>query len=250
MPKNKTEIVYGLHAVRHVIEQSPETILDLWIQASSRSSAVKQLITMAESNSLLLQQVPRASLDKLADGHRHQGVVVRRQKSTMKKGADLESLLENLDNRSVLFLILDVVQDPHNLGACLRTADAAGVTAVIIPRDNSVGITAVVRKVASGAAETVNIIYVANLARAMRQLQDAGIWLVGTTGEAGEILFDVDLTVPLALVMGGEGKGLRHNTKKHCDRLVSIPMQGRIESLNLSVATGICLYEAVRQRNR
>jgi 23S rRNA (guanosine2251-2'-O)-methyltransferase len=250
MPKDKTEIVYGLHAVRYVIEQSPETILDFWIRASSRSSAVKQLITMAESKSLLLQQVPRATLDKLADGHRHQDVIVRRQKSTVKKGADLQSLLKNLDNKSALFLILDGVQDPHNLGACLRTADATGVTAVIIPRDHSAGITASVRKVASGAAETVDIIYVANLARAMRQLQEAGIWLVGATGEAGESLFDVDLAVPLAFVMGGEGKGLRHNTKNHCDRLVSIPMQGRIESLNLSVATGICLYEAIRQRNR
>jgi len=250
MSKNKTEIVYGLHTVQHAIEQSPETILDFWIQASSRSSAVKQLITMAESKSLLLQQVPRATLDKLTDGHRHQGVVVRRQKPTVKKGADLQSMLNNLDIKSALFLILDGVQDPHNLGACLRTADATGVTAIIIPRDHSVGITASVRKVASGAAETVDIIYVANLARVMRQLQDAGIWLVGTTGEAGENLFNVDLTGPVALVMGCEGKGLRHNTRKHCDRLVSIPMQGRIESLNLSVATGICLYEVVRQRNR
>jgi 23S rRNA (guanosine2251-2'-O)-methyltransferase len=250
MSKDKTEIVYGFHAVQHVIEQSPEAILDFWIQASSRSSAVKELITMAESKSLLLQQVPRATLDKLTDGRRHQGVVVRRQKSIVKKGADLQSLLKNINTKFALFLILDGVQDPHNLGACLRTADAAGVTAVIIPRDHSVGITASVRKVASGAAETVDIIYVANLARAMRQLQEAGIWLIGTTGEAGENLFDVDLTAPLALVMGCEGKGLRHNTKKHCDRLVSIPMQGRIESLNLSVATGICLYEVVRQRNR
>lgn len=250
MSKDKTEIVYGIHAVRHVIEQSPETILDFWIQVSSTSSAVKQLINFAESKSLLLQQVPRASLDKLADGHRHQGVVVRRQKSIVKKGADLQSFLKNIDNKSALFLILDGVQDPHNLGACLRTADAVGVTAVIIPKDHSAGITASVRKVACGAAETVDIIYVTNLARAMRQLQEAGIWLIGTTGEAGENLFSVDLTVPLALVMGGEGRGLRHNTKKHCDRLVSIPMQGSIESLNLSVATGICLYEAVRQRNR
>jgi len=250
MPKDKTEIVYGLHAVRYVVERSPETILDFWVQASPRSAALKQLIKMAESSSLPLQEVPYATLDKLANRNRHQGVVLRQRKAPLTQGGDLQSLLDNLDKETALFLILDGVQDPHNLGACLRTADAAGITAVIVPRDHTASVTAAVRKVASGAAETVNVIYVTNLARSMRQLQEAGVWLVGTANEASESLYDVDLTIPLAVVMGGEGKGLRHNTKKHCDRLVSIPMQGSIENLNLSVATGICLYEAVRQRKR
>ena len=248
MPKDKTEIVYGVHAVRHVIERSPESILDFWIQALPRSAVLKQLIELAGSNSLLLQEVPRPTLDKLAGGNRHQGVVLRQRKPPLQREGDVQSLLDNLDKKSALFLILDGVQDPHNLGACLRTADAAGVTAVIIPRDHTVSVTATVQKVASGAAETVTVISVANLARTLRRLQEAGIWLIGTDDEANESLYSVDLTTPLAFVMGAEGSGLRHNTKQYCDRLVRIPMHGSIGSLNLSVATGICLFEAVRQR--
>ena len=250
MKKENTGIVYGVHAVRHVLEHSPETVLDFWVVSSAETDAVRQLTAMARTCALAVQEVPRKTLDKLAGaGARHQGIAIRQRRSAISRQTDLQELLENKDVKNALFLILDGIQDPHNLGACLRTADASGVDAVIIPRDHSVGITATVSKVACGAAETVTIITVVNLARAMRQLQEAGIWLVGTDGEAGESLYQVDLTVPIAFVMGAEGTGLRHNTRKYCDRLVKIPMYGSIESLNLSVATGICLYEAMRQRN-
>lgn len=249
MKKENTGIVYGVHAVRHVLEHSPETVLEFWVVSSPETDAVRQLIGMARNCSLAVQEVPRKTLDKLAgSAARHQGVVIRQRKSPVSRQADLHSLLQDMDGKNPLFLILDGIQDPHNLGACLRTADASGVDAVIIPRDHTAGITATVSKVACGAAETVTIISVVNLARTIRQLQEAGIWIVGMDGEAGENLYHVDLTVPLAFVMGAEGTGLRHNTRKCCDRLVKIPMHGSIESLNLSVATGICLYEAVRQR--
>jgi 23S rRNA (guanosine2251-2'-O)-methyltransferase len=156
--------------------------------------------------------------------------------------------LEIDDGGKALFLVLDGVQDPHNLGACLRTADAVGVRAVILPKDRAVGLNETVRKVACGAAENTPVIHVTNLSRALREMQDAGIWVIGTVDEAENTIYEEDLTSPIALVMGSEGQGLRQNTRKHCDKLVNIPMAGVVESLNVSVAAGVCLYEARRQR--
>ena len=178
---------------------------------------------------------------------RHQGVVARCRAVTVWQEDDLDQLLDGLSVPPLL-LVLDGVQDPHNLGACLRSADAAGVHAVIAPRDRAVGLTPVVRKVASGAAETVPFIQVTNLARTLRTLKDKGLWTVGADAEGDGDVFSADLRGPTVLVMGAEGQGMRRLTREHCDLLVRIPMQGTVESLNVSVATGICLFEAVRQR--
>jgi 23S rRNA (guanosine2251-2'-O)-methyltransferase len=189
-----------------------------------------------------------ALLDKLAEGGRHQGVVAEVLPRASDPETQLEEALESAAGAPLL-LVLDGVQDPHNLGACLRSADAAGVAAVIVPRDRAAGMTPVVRKVAAGAAETVPLVAVVNLARTLRQLKERGIWLVGTDDTADKGLYEADLKGPLALVMGSEGEGLRRLTRECCDLLVSIPMAGAVESLNVSVATGVALFEAVRQRS-
>jgi 23S rRNA (guanosine2251-2'-O)-methyltransferase len=242
-----TEIIYGLHSVRHALQHSPHNILEMWVQDTKKESqAMAEIIKAAGSVSV--QFATKQTLDKLARYGRHQGVVIRKRREKVEAG-DLEALLGNPGtNELPLFLVLDGVQDPHNLGACLRTADAAGVKAVIIPKARTASLTATVSKVASGAAENVPLIEVTNLARTLRQLQEAGIWVIGTADDAPGAVYQADLNRPLALVMGGEQGGLRENTRKHCDLLVSIPMAGIVESLNVSVATGICLFEAVRQR--
>jgi 23S rRNA (guanosine2251-2'-O)-methyltransferase len=191
--------------------------------------------------------VERGALDRAAHGANHQGAVAWVRAPAARAEKDLIRILDEADGPAFL-LILDGVQDPHNLGACLRTADAAGVHALVSPKDNAVGLTPVVCKVASGAAETVPYVQVTNLARTIDGLKERGIWLIGTAGEAESSLFETDLTAPLALVMGGEGKGLRRLTRGRCDLLVRLPMLGAVESLNVSVAAGICLYEAARQR--
>ena len=243
-----TEIIYGLHAARHALQQSAHSVLEMWVQENKKNSqAISELIRTA--GSLTIQFVSKQTLDKLAQYERHQGVILRKRKEKPAT-RDLAALLSEIDNGVLpLFLVLDGVQDPHNLGACLRTADAAGVRAVIIPKARTASLTATVSKVASGAAESVPLIEVTNLARTLRQLQEAGVWVIGTADNAAGSIYQADLNRPLALVMGGEGEGLRENTRKHCDLLVRIPMIGIVESLNVSVATGICLYEAVRQRN-
>lgn len=241
-----TEIIYGLHSARHALQHSPDSVLEMWVQDNKKESqAIRELVKVA--GSLAVQYASKQTLDKLAQYGRHQGVVLRKRKG--KKAADdLDTLLNNIDTNVLpLFLVLDGVQDPHNLGACLRTADAAGVKAVIIPKARTASLTATVSKVASGAAENVPLIEVTNLARTLREMQEAGIWIIGTADDVPDRIYQVDLNRPLALVMGGEGEGLRENTRKHCDVLVSIPMAGIVESLNVSVASGICLFEAVRQ---
>jgi len=242
-----TEIIYGLHAARHALQQSAHTVLELWVQENKKDSkAISELIRAAGSSSI--QYVSKQTLDKLAQYERHQGVVLKKRKEKQAV-SDLAALLSDIDNDAIpLFLVLDGVQDPHNLGACLRTADAAGVRAIIIPKARTASLTATVSKVASGAAESVPLIEVTNLARTLRQLKEAGIWIIGTADDAPGSIYQADLNRSLALVMGGEGEGLRENSRKHCDLLVSIPMAGIVESLNVSVATGICLFEAVRQR--
>lgn len=226
--------------------QAPETVLEIWVQENKHDAgSITQLTNLA--GTIPVQYVSKGTLDKLAQYGRHQGIVIRRRRP---KAAihDIKDLNLATDSVLPLLLVLDGIQDPHNLGACLRTADAAGVQAVISPRDRATGITPTVSKVASGAAENIPVIQVNNLARALQQLQAAGIWIIGATESAEHSIYEIDLVRPLALVMGAEGKGLRRNTRLHCDILVNIPMAGIVESLNISVATGICLFEAVRQR--
>ena len=204
------------------------------------------LLELAAGNASV-QVVPRQTLDRLTQHGRHQGIAARMRRGKFST-QDLDTVLATVATGLPLYLVLDGIQDPHNLGACLRTADAAGVRAVIVPRDRAVGLTPTVAKVASGAAETVPVVQVTNLARALRQLKDAGIWIVGASGDAEKSIYQTDLDRPLALVLGAEDKGLRENTRKHCDMLARIPMAGAIASLNVSVAAAVCLYEAVRQR--
>ena len=239
-------IVYGIHAVAAALERS-QKVEALLLEANNKPNArLKKLIELAQQANTVVTQVSRQELDQLADYGRHQGVVARLEEAPVVAG-DLLSFVEGLDHPPLL-LILDGVTDPHNLGACLRSADATGVDAVIVPKDNAVGLTPVVRKVACGAAEVMPFYQVTNLARTLRQLQQAGVWLVGAAGETESTLYETDLRGGLALVMGAEGKGLRRLTREHCDLLIKIPMAGSVESLNVSVATGVCLFEAVRQR--
>lgn len=241
------DLVFGLHAVLSALSQSPEHVDAVWLDEARRDRRAQEVTHAAQAARVKVHRVPRAKLDQLAGDARHQGAAARLRAAPLRDENDLESFLSTLAEPAFL-LILDGVQDPHNLGACLRTADGAGVHAAIIPRDNAVSVTATVRKVASGAAESVPVFQVTNLARTLRALQEQGVWLVGTAGEAPTSLFDADLSGPLALVLGGEEKGLRRLTREHCDLLVHIPMRGRVESLNVSVAAAVCLYEAVRQR--
>jgi len=241
-------VAYGIHAVRVLLARNPERIRRLLVTSGRDAARLVELKSLAQRAGVQVGATDDASLDRLADGGRHQGVVAE----ITPRGGDPETQLEEAleaAQGAPLLLVLDGVQDPHNLGACLRSADAAGVTAVIVPRDRAAGLTAVARKVAAGAAETVPFIPVVNLARALRDLKERGVWLVGTDDAADRTLFEADLTGPLALVMGSEGEGLRRLTRECCDQLVSIPMAGAVESLNVSVATGVVLFEAVRQRS-
>jgi 23S rRNA (guanosine2251-2'-O)-methyltransferase len=218
----------------------------MWVQKGRSDARMEALLESARVQDVRIDYVAREVLDEMAEG-RHQGVVVSARGSRALKEKDLKQLLDSLDHTPLL-LILDGVTDPHNLGACLRTADAAGVDAVIVPKDNSASLNATVRKVACGAAEVVPLVQVTNLARTMKMLQQDGIWVTGTAGEAEQSIYEMDLTGPMALVMGAEGKGMRRLTRENCDHLASLPMAGSVSSLNVSVATGVCLFEIARQR--
>lgn len=243
----KPEAVIGLHAVEALVRNDSQRIVAIYYKPSRKDRRLQQLLLLAKKAGLQPQESDAAQLDRYADGGRHQGVVALYQAPPLAGEADLYNLLDGL-GEAPLLLCLDGVTDPHNLGACLRTADAVGVHAVVIPKDNSAGMTPTVRKVASGAAETVPLVQVTNLSRTLEALKERGIWIVGTTDAADTSLFQQSLTGPLALVMGAEGKGMRRLTQEHCDFLIKIPMLGQVESLNISVATGVCLYEAYRQR--
>ncbi|MEN8165924.1 MAG: 23S rRNA (guanosine(2251)-2'-O)-methyltransferase RlmB [Pseudomonadota bacterium] len=236
----------GFHAVRAALNQGG-TATGVWLDAQRRDRRIKELIRDARAAGVKVRQVSGDELDELAGGGKHQGVLAYIRTPETYDEPYLKALLQRLDDTPFL-LVLDGVQDPHNLGACLRTADAVGVQAVIAPRDKSVGLTATVCKVASGAAVSVPFVRVTNLARTLKWLRQAGIWLIGTAGETEQTMFGTNLTGPLAIVMGGEGKGLRRLTREQCDLLVNLPMLGVVESLNVSVAAGVALYEAVRQR--
>ena len=235
----------GFHAVTSRLRQKPDTINEVYVDASRADGRAKDLRKMAEAAGVRVIPVDAKRLDGMAGGTRHQGVVAQAQPIDMPKF--IEDVLDGL-REPPLLLLLDGIQDPHNLGACLRVADGAGAHAVIAPKDRSVGLTLAAMKVASGAAESVPYIVVTNLARTMRDLKDRGIWLVGTADTATETLYQARLDGPVGMVMGAEGEGLRRLTQETCDLLVSIPMMGSVESLNVSVASGVCLYEARRRR--
>jgi 23S rRNA (guanosine2251-2'-O)-methyltransferase len=243
-------VVFGVHAVRHLLHQCGGTespvVTGLYVQDSRDDERVHAVVALAEEVRVPVHRVARSELDRMARG-RHQGVVARLASRAQLDETDLTAFLASL-GRPPLLLVLDGVQDPHNLGACLRSANAAGVDAVLVPRHRAVGLTPTVRKVACGAAEATPLVTVTNLARSLRALHEAGVVLIGTDDEAGELLYDVDFTPACALVMGGEAKGLRRLTREACDQLVRLPMAGSVESLNVSVAAGVCLFEAVRQR--
>ncbi len=238
------EFSYGIHTVAALLERAPERIETLQVLEGRSDKRMQQLLSEAERANVRIVRVSRDELDKF--DVKHQGIVALLANNVEYREADLKSLIER--SATPLLLILDGVTDPHNLGACLRSADAAGVDVVIAPRDNAASLTPVVRKVACGAAEVIPFVQVTNLARTLRDLQEWGVWLVGTAGEADTLIYEQDLTGPIAIVMGAEGSGLRRLTREHCDFLVKLPMAGSVSSLNVSVATGICLFEAVRQR--
>ncbi len=241
----ESRIIHGFHAVTARIRQNADSILEIYVDTNRRDPRAKELLKLAETNGLRIIQVDSKRLDGMAGHARHQGVAAR--VNATQKVQHLDDVLDTLTEPALL-LVLDGVQDPHNLGACLRSADAFGVHAVIAPKDRAVGINATVEKVACGAAQTVPYITVTNLARTLRELKERDIWVVGMDGEAEANLYDVRHPGPIALVLGAEGEGLRRLTKETCDQLVRIPMLGSVESLNVSVSTGICLYEARKQR--
>lgn len=239
------EFIYGFHAVVSRLRSAPDSVREIYIDASRHDQRARDLLRLAEQHGLRVMPVDKQRLDGMAGNTKHQGVIARA--AEIKLAQHLEDVLEDLTEPALL-LVLDGVTDPHNLGACLRVADAMGVHAVLAPKDRAVGVNATVRKVASGAAETVPFITVTNLARTLRTLQEANIWVVGAAGEAETGLFHAKLNGPTAWVMGAEGEGLRRLTRETCDQLVKIPMFGSVESLNVSVASGICLAETRRQR--
>lgn len=240
-----SEHIYGIHAVKAFLENAPERLIEILVLKGREDKRLTPLINALQRYGIAVQQVNRQTLDNKAQGEVHQGIIARIVPSKERNEHDLDQILAGKDQP--LLLILDSVTDPHNLGACLRTADAAGVDAVIVPKDKSAQLTSIARKVACGAAETVPLVRVTNLARTMRELQERHIWIIGTAGEATESLYQAKLTGAIALVMGAEGEGMRRLTREHCDQLVSIPMAGSVSSLNVSVATGVCLFEIVRQ---
>jgi len=243
------QLIGGMHSVRTALKHGPDSVLDIRVEARRRDRRMRELIFLAKETGIAVLQVSRDELDALLPEINHQGVAARVRTPAAGDEKGLDSLLNQLESPPFL-LILDGVQDPHNLGACLRSADGAGIHAVIAPKDRSAGLTPTACKVASGAAESVPFFQVTNLARTLKSLREEhGIWLVGTAGEAEETLYDSDLKGPLGIVMGGEEKGMRRLTRESCDFLVRLPMAGAVESLNVSVAAGICLFEAVRQRS-
>jgi 23S rRNA (guanosine2251-2'-O)-methyltransferase len=243
-----TILIHGFHAVGGILRREPARVVSLWVNAGRHDRRAREFVELARKAGVTVEPGTREMLDEKTGGARHQGIVARVRGSVGRDEGWLEALLEGLD-AAPLLLVLDGVTDPHNLGACLRSAAAAGAQALVVPRDRAAGLTATVRKVASGAAEQVPLVQVTNLARALKGLAQRGVWIVGADGEARHSLYQTDLRGPLALVMGAEGRGMRRLTREHCDTLVRIPMAGAVSSLNVSVAAGIVLFEAVRQRS-
>ena len=245
---SQLEKVYGVHAVEALLRHHPKRVKQLWLAESRQAPRIQPMLELAAQHRVSVGHKERQELDEWAEGV-HQGVVAEVSPSQVWGENMLDELLERSEGVPLL-LVLDGVTDPHNLGACLRTADAAGALAVIVPKDKSATLNATVRKVACGAAEVIPLVAVTNLARTLEKLQQKGLWVVGTAGEAEQSLYAQDLTGPIVLVMGAEGRGMRRLTREHCDYLVRLPMAGSVSSLNVSVATGVCLFEALRQRGR
>lgn len=239
----------GIHPVRAALANTPERIVALWVDKQRRDSRVLELLQQCDALGIKPQPVERGFLDSLGSGGTHQGIAVEVRIPAERSEKELLQKIKTESEGLPLYLILDQVQDPHNLGACMRTADATGVQGIVVTRDHSVGITPTVYKVASGAAETVPVYRVTNLARILREFKKAGIWVIGAAGEARADVYASDLAIPLALVVGAEGSGLRRLTRDQCDLLIRLPLLGTVESLNVSVATGAILYEVLRQRS-
>jgi 23S rRNA (guanosine2251-2'-O)-methyltransferase len=241
----KSKVIFGFHAVTARLRHDASSVEEIYIDASRHDRRMQELLRAAEAAKVRIIQADDQRLDGMVGTRRHQGVVAKAGELSLAR--NLDELLDAIEGPPLL-LLLDGVTDPHNLGACLRVADGAGAHAVIAPKDRAVGLNATAAKVASGAADTVPYITVTNLARTMRELKEREIWLIGTTDDAEKGLYEADFSGPAALVMGSEGEGMRRLTRENCDVLVSIPMHGAVESLNVSVASGVCLYEALRQR--
>jgi 23S rRNA (guanosine2251-2'-O)-methyltransferase len=250
------ELIFGIHAVKSALNycadvkhghEEDQAVSLLYVDRARKDNRINALIELAKKKSVKVTLVTRKKLDEMTSGN-HQGVIAQSKAPKVKSESFLDDLLQTLEVPPFL-LVLDGVQDPHNLGACLRTADAAGVHAIIVPKDRSVSLTPTVRKVACGADQSVPLIQVTNLSRTLKLLKSYQVWVVGTAGETQTSLYQSDLKGALAIVMGTEGKGMRRLTRENCDLLVNIPMTGNVESLNVSVATGITLFEALRQRN-
>lgn len=241
------QFIFGIHSVESLLSKHPDRVIRLCILHERHDKKINRILELAKQNDIHIDYLSKPELERLARTENHQGVIAFAKQSPVLSENNLSTLIALLDEAPFI-LILDGVQDPHNLGACLRSADAAGVHLVIAPKDKSVGITPTVSKVASGAAETVPFIQVTNLVRTLELLKELGIWIYGASADAAQTLYQTKLTGPIAIVLGAEGQGLRRLTQEHCDALVKIPMRGTIESLNVSVATGIFLFEAVRQR--
>jgi 23S rRNA (guanosine2251-2'-O)-methyltransferase len=239
------KILFGFHAVGVRIKTAPASVIEVYFDPSRRDARMRQFVDRAKEAGVRLIEADGLRLAKLAGSHGHQGVAARVE--PVAQARSLDDLLDQLQPPPLL-LVLDGITDPHNLGACLRVADGAGAHAVIAPKDHAAGINATVAKVASGAAETMPYFMVTNLARTLQELQERNIWCIGTSDDAEKSIYQVDLKGPVALVLGAEGQGMRQLTRKRCDELVQIPMRGAVESLNVSVASGVCLYEALRQR--
>jgi 23S rRNA (guanosine2251-2'-O)-methyltransferase len=249
------QYIYGIHAVDGLLRSNPQSIQRLWVQQGREDKRFGALLQLAKNQGVPVARLSRAELDDMVDG-RHQGVVAEAPAAPVHGETSQPNLWQEKDllrhveeaAGPLLILVLDGVTDPHNLGACLRSAEAAGVDAVVVPRDKSADLGPTVRKVACGAAEMVPFVRVTNLSRALKALKERGVWLYGAAGEAEKSIYDSELTGSMALVMGAEGTGLRRLTREQCDFLVNLPMAGSVGSLNVSVATGICLFEVVRQR--
>ena len=250
------KVLFGFHALGVRLKTAPNSIIELYFEPTRRDARMRQFLDKAKESGIKMVESDSERLSKMCGGHGHQGIAARVQ--AIAQVHSLDELLENLEaaneelpveqRTQALILVLDGVTDPHNLGACLRVADGAGAHAVIAPKDHAAGINATVAKVASGAAETMPYFMVTNLARTLGELKERNIWCIGTSDDAPQTIYDVDLKGPVALVLGAEGEGMRQLPRKTCDELVSIPMHGAVESLNVSVASGVCLYEALRQR--
>ena len=244
-----SKVLFGFHAVGVRVKTSPASVIEIYVDPTRRDARMRQFLDRAREAGVRLIEADSLRIAKLAGSHGHQGVAALVH--PIEQARSLDDLLDQLEptGHAPLLLVLDGVTDPHNLGACLRVADGAGAHAVIAPKDHAAGINATVAKVASGAAETMPYFMVTNLARTLNELKERNIWIIGTSDDAPKTIYQVDLRGPVALVLGAEGQGMRQLTRKTCDELVSIPMRGAVESLNVSVASGVCLYEALRQRS-